>query len=932
MSNKVTTPYPLFSDIDGSPLNAGFLFLGESEKDAEQFPIVAYWDEAKTQVVEQPVSTRNGFIVKENLPAKIFIEEESCSITIKNQSGTLIQKVESYDQLSTVKGVKGLIEVEKNRALAAESALDTKINTETARATAAEAALDTKINANGVGNRAYKTYAEMDADKANIPAKSKVTVTNDSTASNNGDWQWDGTTFTKSTYDPLQQSKNYTDSFSFLTKNSTVYFPLNTSKRNNVLESTVTASQEAYLKPYILDITVNDADLTKYYRIQQISNPDHATAPNRWIFEVLNRTNFETAETTERTFSVVFPIVKNTGIKTFTVQDGDITISVTVDTNKTPTTDFYSVASSDGAYTYYISPSRYFASTLAKSTVYAYIDQFSSLTKNSTVYHPFSTRKRNNVNESTVPATHVAYLKPYILNINVMNANKDHYYRVQQISNPDHPTAANRWIFEVLARANFDTAETRVATFTSVLPIVKNSGIRTFLVEYGDVKLGITLDTNKCPTSDFYSVASTDNSYTYIFDPSLYYYAAVGSADLAVINARIDTFIKPAQLKSLLNDLRNPIQSVQIKLIGDSLTYGLGATGNSSGGGVPGVHGPATTKTWANLLRDYLGVAFCTSARFGDDTISTTGEAYYTAAGTSVLTSELSNYTFKNSATGKVFTLAEMQALTGINASSPTGTYLDIKSPSLAGAVTDMEFIFNGNEFTINYAKLSNGSETESNIDVFVDDVYHSSFNVYAASAAFGFSTTISGLADGQKKIRISNQLTNTAIYARLVSITAPRKISVINEGVSGWNTGSWLSGDNISNKISVKDNYVIMMLGTNDRSNTQKIGTFKNNYLQLLDRIGIKNSKAQIIIMAPPAVTQSEDPDTTVFKFRIADLNYSLVKIAQLRSLSIIDLFEITSRLKAQGISFMDPDGLHLNDNGYTECANHIISQILNA
>ncbi|EXG15766.1 SGNH/GDSL hydrolase family protein [Acinetobacter baumannii] len=741
---------------------------------------------------------------------------------------------------------------------------------------------------------------------------------------------WNGTTWKDEGKSPLDVAKSYTDSFSSLTKNSTVYFPLNTSKRNNVLESTVTAAQEAYLKPYILDVTVNDADLTKYYRIQQISNPDHATAPNRWIFEVLNRTNFETAETTERTFTVVFPIVKNTGIKTFTVQDGDITVSVTVDTNKTPTTDFYSVASSDGAYTYYISPSRYFASTLAKSTVYAYIDSSSALTKNATVVYPFSTQKRNNVNESTVPATHIAYLKPYILNIRVMNANKDHYYRVQQISNPDHPTAANRWIFEVLARANFDTAETRVATFTSILPIVKNSGIRTFLVEYGDVKLGITLDTNKCPTTDFYSVASTDNSYTYIFDPSLYYYAAVTSADINAVYARINDFIKPAQLKNLLNDLRNPIQSVQIKLIGDSLTYGLGATDN--GGGTPGTHGPATTKTWANLLRDYLGVAFCTSARFGDDTIATTGEAYYTAAGTSVLTSELSNYTFKNSATGKVFTLAEMQALTGINASSPTGTYLDIKSPSLAGAVTDMEFIFNGNEFTINYAKLSNGSETESNIDVFVDDVYHSSFNVYAASAAFGFSTTISGLADGQKKIRIANRLTNTAIYARLVSITAPRKISVINEGVSGWNTGSWLSGDNISNKISVKDNYVIMMLGTNDRQNTLKIGTFKNNYLQLLDRIGIKNPKAQIIIMAPPAVTQSEDPDTTNYKFRIADLNYSLVKIAQLRSLSIINLFEMTSRLKAQGVSFLISDGLHLNDNGYTECANHIISQILNA
>ena len=71
----------------------------------------------------------------------------------------------------------------------------------------AELNLQTQIAAVGVGNKAYKTYTEMDADKANIPAKSKVTVTNDATASNNGDWQWDGAVFTKSAYDPLTQAK-----------------------------------------------------------------------------------------------------------------------------------------------------------------------------------------------------------------------------------------------------------------------------------------------------------------------------------------------------------------------------------------------------------------------------------------------------------------------------------------------------------------------------------------------------------------------------------------------------------------------------------------------------------------------------------------------------------------------------------------------------
>ncbi|WP_436904851.1 DUF4886 domain-containing protein [Acinetobacter johnsonii] len=97
--------------------------------------------------------------------------------------------------------------------------VDTKINAEATRAQVADQVLQDQVNAVGVGNKAYKTYAEMDADKTNIPAKSKVTVTNDETESNNGDWQWDGVAFTKSAYDPLTQAQNYTDD---TVKNNTV--------------------------------------------------------------------------------------------------------------------------------------------------------------------------------------------------------------------------------------------------------------------------------------------------------------------------------------------------------------------------------------------------------------------------------------------------------------------------------------------------------------------------------------------------------------------------------------------------------------------------------------------------------------------------------------------------------------------------------------
>lgn len=89
--------------------------------------------------------------------------------------------------------------------------VDTKINAEATRAQVAEQVLQDQVNAVGVGNKAYLTYAEMDADKANNPINSKLEVTNDPDPTKNGTYQWDGTTLTKSAYDPLTQSKGYTD-------------------------------------------------------------------------------------------------------------------------------------------------------------------------------------------------------------------------------------------------------------------------------------------------------------------------------------------------------------------------------------------------------------------------------------------------------------------------------------------------------------------------------------------------------------------------------------------------------------------------------------------------------------------------------------------------------------------------------------------------
>lgn len=59
------------------------------------------------------------------------------------------------------------------------------------------------------GRKAYTTLALAQAAQSSLPANTAIEVTND--GANNGTYQWDGTTLTKSAYDPLTQAKSYTD-------------------------------------------------------------------------------------------------------------------------------------------------------------------------------------------------------------------------------------------------------------------------------------------------------------------------------------------------------------------------------------------------------------------------------------------------------------------------------------------------------------------------------------------------------------------------------------------------------------------------------------------------------------------------------------------------------------------------------------------------
>jgi hypothetical protein len=83
---SVNPPFPIFLDIDGQPLDVGYIYLGVANQATEANPIQAYWDAALTVAATQPIRTRGGFPVNAGVPARVYVNSDF-SIVVKNRNG-----------------------------------------------------------------------------------------------------------------------------------------------------------------------------------------------------------------------------------------------------------------------------------------------------------------------------------------------------------------------------------------------------------------------------------------------------------------------------------------------------------------------------------------------------------------------------------------------------------------------------------------------------------------------------------------------------------------------------------------------------------------------------------------------------------------------------------------------------------------------------
>jgi hypothetical protein len=86
----VEPPFEIFTDIDGQPLEAGYVWVGAANLDPQVNPINVYWDEALTISAPQPLRTIGGYIVNSGTPAKIYVDAAAYSIRVMNKNGSTL--------------------------------------------------------------------------------------------------------------------------------------------------------------------------------------------------------------------------------------------------------------------------------------------------------------------------------------------------------------------------------------------------------------------------------------------------------------------------------------------------------------------------------------------------------------------------------------------------------------------------------------------------------------------------------------------------------------------------------------------------------------------------------------------------------------------------------------------------------------------------
>jgi hypothetical protein len=91
---SIQPTYPIFTDIDGQPLEAGYVWLGQANLDPQVNPINVYWDAALSIPATQPVRTLGGYPSRNGTPARLYVNSDY-SIRVQNRNGSTVYSAQA---------------------------------------------------------------------------------------------------------------------------------------------------------------------------------------------------------------------------------------------------------------------------------------------------------------------------------------------------------------------------------------------------------------------------------------------------------------------------------------------------------------------------------------------------------------------------------------------------------------------------------------------------------------------------------------------------------------------------------------------------------------------------------------------------------------------------------------------------------------------
>lgn len=126
MTAILLNPFPMFYDQLGQPLDQGYIYVGEANKDPRQFPINVYLDVSKTNLAIQPLRTINGTVNNGYKPIPIFTDVENYSVLVldKNEVQVFYDKSSVTSNFGVTAALEYIQQVTSDTELTAQEKLE----------------------------------------------------------------------------------------------------------------------------------------------------------------------------------------------------------------------------------------------------------------------------------------------------------------------------------------------------------------------------------------------------------------------------------------------------------------------------------------------------------------------------------------------------------------------------------------------------------------------------------------------------------------------------------------------------------------------------------------------------------------------------------------------------------------------------------------